>query len=309
VSDDSAGPLEGRIFDIQRFSVHDGPGIRTTVFLKGCPMRCAWCHNPEGISPRPQLSFDPGRCIGCGYCFRVCRRGAHKMVEGRHGLDRQACVACGTCAVECYAEALEFIGRDVSVAEAMAEVLADRPFYETSGGGLTLSGGEPLAQIDFTEAVLLAARAEGIHRCIETCGHVAWARFERVCPLVDLFLFDWKETDPERHREYTGVANDLILANLRALDAAGAKVLLRCPIVPGLNDREDHFAGIAALAREMPGLVGVEILPYHRLGLSKAERLGVGPTLSAEAASPPREAVEQWVATLRGMGAPVIVHA
>ena len=301
--------MTGRIFDIQRFSVHDGPGIRTTVFLKGCPLRCAWCHNPEGISPRPQLSFDPRRCIGCGYCFRVCRRGAHRMAEGRHVLDREVCEACGTCVAECYAEALEFVGREVSVADVMAEVRADRPFYETSGGGLTLSGGEPLAQVDFAEAVLRAAAAEGIHGAIETCGHAPWASFERVRPLVGLFLYDWKETDPGRHKECTGVSNDLIRANLRALYAAGARVLLRCPIVPGLNDREDHFAGIASLCREMPALLGVELLPYHRLGLGKTERLGTRPGASVDAAMPPREVVQDWAATLRGMGVTVIVHA
>ena len=301
--------MTGRIFDIQRFSVHDGPGIRTTVFLKGCPLRCAWCHNPEGISPRPQLAFDPRRCIGCGYCFRVCRRGAHRMAEGRHVLDRDVCAACGTCVAECYAEALEFIGREVSVADVMAEVRADRPFYETSGGGLTLSGGEPLAQIDFTEAVLRAAAAEGIHCCIETCGHAPWASFERVRPLVGLFLFDWKETDPGRHKEFTGVTNELIAANLHALYAAGASILLRCPIIPGLNDRQDHFVGIASLCRQMPALLGVELLPYHRLGLGKTERLGTRAGASVDAAMPPREVVQDWAATLRGMGVTVIVHA
>lgn len=309
MSDGAAGGLKGRLFDIQRFSVHDGPGIRTTVFLKGCPLRCAWCHNPEGISPRPQLAFDPRRCIGCGYCFRVCRRGAHKMVEGRHVLDRAACEACGTCVTECYADALDFVGREVSVADVMAEVLADRPFYETSGGGLTLSGGEPLAQIDFTEAVLRAARAEGIHCGIETCGHASWASFERIRPLVDLFLYDWKETDPALHKQFTGVTNELIRANLRALYAAGANIVLRCPIIPRVNDRDDHFAGIASLCREMPALLGVEVLAYHRLGLSKAERLGAGPAVPVESAAPPRETVAQWVATLRGMGVPVIVRA
>jgi pyruvate formate lyase activating enzyme len=301
--------MTGRIFDIQRFSVHDGPGIRTTVFLKGCPLRCAWCHNPEGISPRPQLAFDPRRCIGCGYCFRVCRRGAHRMAEGRHVLDRDVCEACGTCVAECYAEALEFIGREVSVADVMAEVRADRPFYETSGGGLTLSGGEPLAQIDFAEAVLRAAAAEGIHAAIETCGHAPWPSFERVRPLVGLFLYDWKETDPGRHKEFTGVSNELIRANLRTLYAAGARILLRCPIVPGLNDREDHFAGIASLCRQMPALLGVELLPYHRLGLGKIERLGTRAGASVAAAMPPREVVQEWAATLRSMGVTVIVHA
>jgi len=269
----------GRIFDIQRFSTHDGPGIRTTVFLKGCPLRCLWCHNPEGLSPDPQLSFSPEKCIGCGNCVALCPNHVHRLEPSGEGvvhvLNRERCRLCGTCANACVAGATEIVGRNVAVAEVMGEVLADRAFYGFSGGGLTLSGGEPMLQFDFSEALLRAAKGQGLHCCVETSGFAPRRHFESLLGLVDLFLYDYKETDPERHIEYTGVPNDLILENLRGLHAWGAQIALRCPIIPGLNDHEDHFAGIAALARQMPNLERIELVPYHPLGRGKIERLGM----------------------------------
>jgi len=214
--------MTGMIFDIQKFSIHDGPGIRTTVFLKGCPLRCLWCHNPEGVSPHRQVSFTPDRCIGCGYCFQHCPRGLHKMVDEKHVLEREGCAVCGKCAEACYAEALEVIGREASVEEVVEEVLRDKPFYETSGGGMTLSGGEPLLQIDFTEALLKRAKELGLHCCVETSGFGAFENLARIAPCVDLFLYDVKETDNERHIELTGVPNTTILANLRTLHDEGS---------------------------------------------------------------------------------------
>ena len=296
----------GRIFDIQRFCIHDGPGIRTTVFLKGCPMRCPWCHNPEGISPRPQLSFSPEKCIGCGSCFRVCPRGAHAMLDGRHVLDRAKCQACGTCVRECPSGALEMVGRDITVEEALEEVLKDEPFYRSSGGGLTLSGGEPLDQADFSRELLTRAKRAGLHTAVETSGAAPWARLRPLRPIVDLWLYDLKETDPARHEEVTGLALGPVLENLRALAEGGAAVLLRLPIVPGLNDRPDHFRAVGALARRLTGLAGVEVLPYHRLGLAKRERLGLGPPALAVAEHPTDEAVRGWVAQLRAAGAKVV---
>ena len=298
--------LTGLIFEIQRYSIHDGPGIRTTVFLKGCPLRCAWCHNPESISPKMELSFLPARCIGCGYCFRACSRNAHVTSAGKHVLERDRCAACGTCATECYAGALEAVGRRISVEEALREVLKDKPFYETSGGGMTLSGGEPLMQIEFTEALLKAAKAVGLNCCIETCGFAPLDRLELVRPLVDLFLFDIKETDAARHEEFTGVPNDPILANLRRLHAAGAQVIVRLPIVPGYNDRADHFDAVGALCREMPGLKGVEVMPYHRLGDSKVERMGHSPATRPTVTPPEPQEVERWKEHLRTAGARVL---
>lgn len=279
----AVAPLRGRIFDIQRFSLHDGPGIRTTVFLKGCPLRCLWCHNPEGISSAAEVSFLPEKCMVCGECARVCEHGAHRIRSSRQGsgltheYDRSRCAACGSCTGFCDMGALELVGRSVTVEEVMNEVAQDRAFYLTSGGGMTVSGGEPLSQIDFTVALLEAARERGIHRCVETSGFASWERFRPLLNLVNLFLFDWKETDPLRHQAYTGQSNSLIRNNLQALQQAGAKVQLQCPIVPGLNDREDHFAGIAALAQSLPNIEGIRLLPHHPLGESKLHRFGLKP--------------------------------
>jgi len=302
----SGNALSGRVFDIQRFSIHDGPGIRTTVFLKGCPLRCIWCHNPEGISPDVDLSFIPGNCIGCGYCFRTCPNGAHRMEGDRHVLDRSKCVKCGACTRECYAGALELVGRDMTVREVVDEVLRDKPFYETSDGGMTLSGGEPMMQIDFTEALLIAARENGLHCCVETCGCVEFSRFERVLPHVDLFLYDIKETDRQRHIEYTGAPNDRILSNVRKLHDLGARILLRLPVVPGLNDRDEHFEALAELARNMPRIEGAEIMPYHRLGVGKVERLGLSRDGLVDCAPPDKETQAQWAARLEQLGVKVI---
>lgn len=301
--------LSGVIFDIQRFSLHDGPGIRTTVFFKGCPLHCRWCHNPESISPEPQLFFMPEKCIGCGYCFRVCPQQAHRMEGGIHVLDRARCNHCGRCAAECYARALEAVGRMATVQEVMAEVIADRPFYETSGGGMTLSGGEPTRQLEFSRALLEAAREENIHTVIETCGFCKWSSIESLLTLVDQFYFDYKETSPALHKEFTGVDNALILSNLRALCRVGAKVRLRCPIIPGLNDSEEHFAGIAALCRELPQIEGAEIMPYHMLGLGKLSRLGVQPSQENDlstVATPEKQEVAIWKERLVALGGRVV---
>lgn len=284
--------MKGRIFQIQRFSIQDGPGIRTTVFLKGCPLHCLWCHNPESRSPRHQLFFSPAQCIGCGACIECCPQHAHQMEDGVHVLDREACVVCGACAEHCYSGALEFIGRDMTVDEVIAEVLKDRPFYETSGGGMTLSGGEPLAQFEFSRALLAAARGNGMHTCVETS---AFAPFEHLAALrPDLFYIDCKETDPARHLEYTGVALAPIVENLTRLDALGALTVLRCPIIPGLNAREDHFRAIAELANSLQHIKEVHLLPYHPLGRSKLERLGQADS-NPDWKFPEKEEVQEWI--------------
>lgn len=304
------GALTGRVFDIQRFSIHDGPGIRTTVFLKGCPLRCLWCHNPEGLSGSQLISFRSEKCIACGECVRTCAHGAHRLEASDsavvHLYDRERCEACGNCTQSCDTQALESVGRAMTVEEVMQEVRQDRAFYETSGGGLTVSGGEPLAQLNFTLALLSAAKNEGFHCCIETAGFVSWKRLQPLLPFVDLFLFDFKETDPERHAAFTGQSNEIILQNLRTLHEAGATIELQCPIVPGFNDREDHLAGVAALARSLPGLAGVRLLAYHPLGKSKLQRFGLIPAANAPSEPLGQARLEYWTNWLSGRGVRVL---
>ena len=298
--------VTGNVFDIQRFSIHDGPGIRTTVFVKGCPIRCVWCHNPEGIDAEPVLSFLPNKCIGCGYCLRTCRQSVHRIVDGVHQLDRSECEACGRCTEECYAGALELVGREVTVGEALDEVLRDRPFYETSGGGMTLSGGEPTMQIEFSAELLEAAKGEGLHCCVETCGHCSYEDLDRIRPAVDLFLYDYKATNDERHRELTGVSNALVIENLRKLHDDGSAIVLRCPIIPGTNDCDEHFEGIAALAGELPHLSGVELMPYNPLGESKVDRMGFDAAGRPRPDTPEQEAIAGWISRLAGLGVTVV---
>jgi glycyl-radical enzyme activating protein len=285
--------LSGMVFDIQKFSIHDGPGIRTTVFLKGCPLRCLWCHNPESHDAAPEVSLMPGRCIGCGHCQSACPHHCHTLDGETHLYNREACMRCGRCAEECHARAIELIGQSMSVDQILAEVEKDRPFYETSGGGMTLSGGEPLFQFEFTLALLQEARRRKLHTCLETSGFAAFNQLEQLLPLVDLFLFDYKETDPARHMEYTGVPRDTIADNLVRLDQAGAPLILRCPIIPGLNARDDHFAGIAALANRLRNLQEVHLMPYHPMGRSKNERLGK-PVGFGETSFPSTDDAESW---------------
>jgi pyruvate formate lyase activating enzyme len=297
----------GRVFDIQRFSIHDGPGIRTTVFLKGCPLRCRWCHNPESMHPEALLSFAVDKCVSCGSCVEACPNQAHVFDEQQvHVFLREQCDLLGECAAVCPSGALELIGQDISCAEVLEPVLRDRLFYELSGGGITLSGGEPLLQIDFAAALLAGAKAAGLHTAVETAGHATFARLARVAPHTDLFLYDLKETDDARHREYTGVPVKGIQDNLRALHDLGASILVRLPTVPGLNDRPEHFRAIADLVRPLTGLLGVEVMPYHSLGIGKRHRLGLESDRDIDPEPPSTATVADWVETLRSLGVRVV---
>ncbi|MDW7657117.1 MAG: glycyl-radical enzyme activating protein [Bacillota bacterium] len=288
----------GIIFDIQKFSIHDGPGIRTTVFLKGCPLHCLWCHNPESQKKEPEISFTADRCIGCGWCFTNCPQSAHVMLDGRHILLRDRCTHCGICAQKCYARAIEVIGREVTVAEVIAEVLKDRPFYETSEGGMTLSGGEPMMQFNFAVALLRTAKGEGLHTCLDTCGFAPIGQFLSLLDVVDLFLYDIKDTDPDRHMQMTGVPLEPILDNLRRIDAAGGRTILRCPLIQGINTDKEHLHKLAEIAESLENVVEVTLHPYHPLGKSKAERIGADWPMQDNSFARPAD-VGKWLDEIR----------
>ena len=266
--------MEGLVFNIQRFSVHDGPGIRTNVFLSGCPLRCLWCHNPEGQKCAPALAFLPEKCVGCGACAAVCPQNAHVFAEGEHRIDRSRCLACGKCAAACLYGALEQFGRRMDADEVVRQVERDAPFF-ADGGGVTLTGGEPMAQFDFALSLAKAFCENGIDVCMETSGYAPWEHFAAIAPYISRFLFDVKLTDDTLHKTYTGVPFSPIWENLKRLDALGAKIVLRCPIIPGVNDNTDHLSAVAALAGTLRHLTEIDLEPYHPLGIGKCHRLGI----------------------------------
>ena len=262
-------------FNVQRFSTEDGPGIRTTVFLKGCPLRCAWCHNPEGLEPHPDLVWYDVRCIAARECLSACPRNALDLTPEGMRIERAVCDGCGACAAACPAGALEVIGRRWSVEELLAEVCKDRVFYETSGGGVTFSGGEPLLQADFLAALLPRCKEAGLHVALDTCGALPWEWYERVLPWVDLALYDLKVMDPERHRAATGVPNDRILANAAGLAGRGLPIWVRTPVIPGYTADLENIRAIGEFIRQrLPTVERWDLLAYTNLGRPKYHRLG-----------------------------------
>ena len=296
----------GTIFGIQHFSIHDGPGIRTTVFLKGCPLNCLWCHNPEGISVKQELSFTSGKCVSCGTCYKNCPD-VHKLVNGEHSIDRGNCKLCGKCIKDCCGSSLEIIGKETSAEEIIKNVSRDKRYYEISNGGVTFSGGEPMLQFEFLYSLLKKAKADGIHTAVETSGYMASECYRKILPLVDLFLFDFKESDPVKHREYTGADNGLILKNLEMLHDADNQIILRCPVIPGLNNRTDHFSAIAAVTARLPNLLGAEIMAYHKLGADKNRRIGRESQKVYE--QPGEKEINDWKDIIRQHGGKLIENS
>ena len=290
--------MKGLISAIKRTAVHDGDGIRTTVFFKGCPLKCIWCHNPESIGFSPEIGFFPDTCIGCGECVRTCVRGAVSIADGKPVTNRALCSGCGECAVYCPGAARVRYGETWSVDRLVSKLLQDRRFYELSGGGVTLSGGECLAQSDFAAAVTEALYHEGISVDIDTCGFVRREVLERIAPYTDTFLYDIKAIDPAVHKKCTGQENGIILDNLRFLCGSGCKVEIRYPYVPGWNDQECDAIG--AFLAPMAGITKVKVLGYHGYASGKYAALELPNTLPDVTVT--AEDVEKPVAILRCYG-------
>ena len=293
------------VFDLEKFAVHDGPGIRTTVFFKGCPLHCLWCHNPESQRREKEIFFSPEKCIGCHWCVQACPNHCHQIDGGMHRFDRTNCTRCGTCTEKCYAGALELVGREMTAGEVLREVLKDKLFYDNSSGGMTLSGGEPMVHFDFLRELLPEAKRAGLHICMETCGYAPWEQYRALLPCLDLFLYDIKATDPEKHRRFTGVTNERILENLEKIDEAGGSIILRCPLIPGVNDDDEHLLGIAALAESRKNVREIHLEPYHPLGVGKCARLGIQSPLEIHEFAP-ESAIERWLSQIQAhTGVPV----
>lgn len=290
---------EAVLMDIKRFAVHDGPGIRTTLFLKGCSLKCIWCHNPEGIRSAAQIAYYEHKCLQCGECAKVCPADAHRFSETGHLFARENCIGCGRCEKACLGSALTLFGRQIDPEEAYRIATEDAIFYRDTGG-ITVSGGEPLLNPDFILALFTKLKANGFHTAVDTCGNVPWESFAKVLPVTDLFLYDIKHIDPEAHRRLTGTDNLRILENIRKLSESGANIEVRMPLVPQSNDSEETLRGIGAFLKDL-NITRMKILPYHSMARSKYTALGMPDTMP-DVPSPTDEALQSAVALLRSFG-------
>lgn len=298
--------MTGKIFDIKKFAIHDGEGIRTTVFFKGCPLKCIWCHNPESISTKPEIEYKEARCLDCGACTAVCPHLAHIIDGEHHKYAREACVACGKCVDVCLGEALSLFGKEVTVDEVVDTVLEDRAFYDSSGGGVTLSGGECLLQADFCAELLKKLKEYGINCNVDTCGYVDKSAIDKVAPYTDVFLYDIKHPDSDIHKKHTGVPNEKIIENLRYIDSLGKTIEVRIPLIPEVNDDDETIEKIGALLSGINNLKRVKVLLYNNLAGSKYGNIGKKNTMP-EAAPQSRERVEKITEILRNCNLNVVM--
>ena len=292
------------VTDIQKGCTHDGPGLRTTVFLKGCPLRCKWCHNPETQRKGKEIFFRPAKCIGCFKCVAVCPQGCHQREGDFHSFDPTQCTRCMECTKVCPAGALESASKTMEVAEVVEQVLADKVFYRNRGG-MTVSGGEPTFQKDALLELLTAVKAEGIHTCLETCGVFPESLVPELAQRVDLFLYDVKDTDPQRLKENTGADLSLVLGNLRALDALGKETVMRCILIPEINLNEEHAEALADIFEGLAHCRHIELLAYHPYGLSKSEQLG---RQDVRYTQPEQKELEDFAAILKARNIPVKLY-
>ena len=289
--------IKGLLLEPKRFAIHDGPGIRTTFFFKGCVLKCIWCHNPESISPKIQLGYYEHKCISCGECADVCPVNAHTFPGEKHCFAPDRCIVCGKCEDACLGKALKLYGKEMTVDEVMQIALADLTFYQESNGGVTLSGGEPLMQIDFAEALLKELKKAQIHTAVDSCANVETSRFERVLPYTDMFLIDFKHADSAAHKKLTGCGNELICKNLKWLSDQGARIEIRIPVVPTCNDSEENMEQTAEFLGKL-NVEAVRLLPYHSLAGSKYRAVNMPDTMPAVPA-PGEEILNRFAEVLK----------